>query len=156
MGVRRHVKRHDDSVSLVQILSQMRECAPQLTFQFYLTQFPRKDEDVFLWQKPTFKLISSDGVAASADIITGDIAKLKQLTVQVEMFADKQLAHLDRKGADGAVTFNDLDRAVETLDDVACKYICLLTGKGYSTLKATVQFDWMKVFRVPLQKPGDA
>ena len=34
-----------------------------------------------------------------------------------------------------------------------CKYICLLTGKGYSTLKATVQFDWKKVFRVPLQKP---
>jgi len=23
----------------------------------------------------------------------------------------------------------------------------------YSTLKATLQFDWKKVFRVPLQKP---
>jgi len=42
---------------------------------------------------------------------------------------------------------------VDTLDEVACKYICLLTGKGYSTLKAMVQFDWKKVFRVPLQKP---
>jgi len=48
---------------------------------------------------------------------------------------------------------HDLDRAVDTLDEVACKYICLLTGKGYSNLKATVQFDWKKVFRVPLQKP---
>jgi len=60
---------------------------------------------------------------------------------------------LDRKGFDGRVTFNDLDRAVDTLDEVGCKCICLLTGKGYSTLKATVQFDWKKVFRVPLQKP---
>ena len=42
---------------------------------------------------------------------------------------------------------------MDTLDEVACKYICLLTGKGYSTLKAMVQFDWKKVFRVPLQKP---
>jgi len=42
---------------------------------------------------------------------------------------------------------------VDTLDEVGCKCICLLTGKGYSTLKATVQFDWKKVFRVPLQKP---
>src|SRR5438874_9232870 len=84
MGVRRHVKRDDDSVSLVQILSQIRDCAPQLTFEFYLTQFPRKSEDVFVWQKPTFKLISTDGAVASADTIGADIDKLKLLTVQVE------------------------------------------------------------------------
>jgi len=47
IGVRRHVKRDDDSVSLVQILSQMKDCAPQLTFGFYLQQFPRNDADGF-------------------------------------------------------------------------------------------------------------
>jgi len=153
IGVRRHVKRDDDSVSLVQILSQMKDCAPQLTFDFYLQQFPRNDADGFFWQKPTFKLVSENGVVASGQIIASDIEKLKLLTVQVETFVDKELAHLDRKGFDGRVTFNDLDGAVDTLDEVACNYICLLTGKGYSTLKATVQFDWKKVFRVPLQKP---
>jgi hypothetical protein len=39
-GVRRHVKRGDDSNSLLRILSQLRECAPQLTFEFFLRQFP--------------------------------------------------------------------------------------------------------------------
>src|SRR5438874_13193289 len=81
MGVRRHVKRDDDSVSLVQILSQMRDCASQLTLDFYLQQFPRTDEDGFFWQKPTFKLVSEDGVVASRKLITDDIDKLKLLTV---------------------------------------------------------------------------
>jgi hypothetical protein len=73
--------------------------------------------------------------------------------VQVETFVDKELAHLDRKGFDGRVTFDDFDGAVDTLDEVACKYICLLTGEGYSTLKATVSSTGKRVFRVPLQKP---
>ena len=76
IGVRRHVKRDDDSVSLVQILSQMKDCAPQLTFDFYLQQFPRNDADGFFWQKPTFKLVSENGVVASGQIIASDIEKL--------------------------------------------------------------------------------
>ena len=88
IGVRRHVKRDDDSVSLVQILSQMKDCAPQLTFDFYLQQFPRNDADGFFWQKPTFKLVSENGVVASGQIIASDIEKLKLLTVQVETFVD--------------------------------------------------------------------
>jgi len=128
-----------------------RVAAPQLTFDFYLEQFPRNDADGFFWQKPTFKLVSENGVVASGQIMASEIEKLKLLIVQVETLVDKELAHLDRKEFDSRVTFNDLDR--DTLDEVACEYICLLTGKEYSTLKATVQFDWKKVFRVPLQKP---
>lgn len=153
MGVRRHVKRDDDSVSLVQILTQMKDCAPQLTFDFYLEQFPRTDAEDFFWQKSTFKLLAEDEVA-SEKLINADIENLKRLTVQVEKFVDKELAHLDRKHFDGRVTFSDLDEAVKALDAIACKYICLLTGKGYSTLEATVQFDWTEIFKVPLEEPG--
>src|SRR5437899_5561375 len=89
IGVRRHVKRDDDSVSLVQILSQMKDCAPQLTFEFYLQQFPRNDADGVFWQKPTFKLVSENGVVASGQIIASDIEKLKLLTVEVEPSSTK-------------------------------------------------------------------
>src|SRR5437588_10028416 len=99
IGVRRHVKRDDGSVSLVQILSQMKDCAPQLTFDFYLQQFPRNDADDFFWQKPTFKLVSENGVVASGQIIASDIEKLKLLTVQVETFVDKSSRTWTAKGS---------------------------------------------------------
>jgi hypothetical protein len=105
MGVRRHVKRDDDSVSLVQILSQMKDCAPQLTFDFYLQQFPRNDADGFFWQKPTFKLVSENGAVASGQIIASDVEGIhspveivecdpavEPFAVQVrELFVDERL-----------------------------------------------------------------
>jgi hypothetical protein len=154
LGIRRQVKRHDDSISLVQILSQMKECAPQLTFDFYLEQFPREPRNYIPWQEPTFASISEDGRVASTQLISSDIDELTRLTGQVEGWADRELAHLDRRGFIGSVTYDDLDAAVNALDRIACKYICLLTGRGYETLKATIVFDWRKIFSVPLRKPS--
>ncbi|MGZ6142996.1 MAG: hypothetical protein ACXWLM_06640 [Myxococcales bacterium] len=152
-GIRRHTKNNPDSVSLIRIMSQMQSCAPQLTFGFYLERFPRDPGEDFPWQEATFKQISEDGVVASAGMIARDLEEVERITSQVEAFVDKQIAHLDRKGFTGEVTFDGLASAVQKLDEVACKYICLLTGKGYRTLEATVQFDWKRIFTVPLVEP---
>lgn len=154
LGIRRHVKWRDDSISLLRILSQLKECAPQLTFDFYLQQFPR-DPEYVPWQEPTFELVSEDGSVASEKRIAADIERLQLLTGQVEALVDRALAHLDRKGFQGQVTFDDLDKAVVGLDDIATKYICLLTGRGYpGSLEATVQFDWKRIFSVPWRQPS--
>jgi len=153
LGVRRQLKHRDDSISLMHVLSQMKECAPQLSFEFYLERFPR-DPDYVPWQEPTFKLVSEDGRFASERIISGDIEELKKLTSQVEAFVDRTLAHLDPRGFDGNLSVDEIENAVDALDRIACKYICLLTGKGYRSLEATIQFDWKKIFSVPLCKPA--
>ncbi len=152
LGVRRHVKNKDDSISLLRLLDQMRNCAPQLTVDFYLRHF-RAESDEEPWMRLTFAGMSDDGLAASATKIEADIAEVERLTAQVELFADRVLAHLDKKPLTSGVTFNDLDGAVDALDRVACKYIAMLTGKGHGSLEATIQFDWKKIFTVPLRKP---
>jgi hypothetical protein len=88
LGIRRHVK-NDDTVSLMRVLCQMKACAPQLTFDFYLERFPR-DPEYVPWQEPTFGLVSDDGVIASAERIGADIAELEHLTADVEAFVDRQ------------------------------------------------------------------
>ena len=148
LGVRRQVKAQDDSLSLLRILSQIKDCAPQLTFDFFLKLFPR-DPEYVPWQEPTFKNISADGRVASAGLINGDIEEIKRLTAEIEAYADRALAHLDKRGYDGKVTFDDLDNAIEALDRIACKYIAVLTGQGYPSLEATVVFDWKRIFSVP-------
>jgi len=101
--VRRQVKAQDDSLSLLRILSQIKDCAPQLTFDFFLKLFPR-DPEYVPWQEPTFKNISADGRVASAGLINGDIEEIKRLTAEIEAYADRALAHLDKRGYDGKVT----------------------------------------------------
>ena len=153
MGVRRQSRDHKDAVSLVGLLLQMNKCAAQLTFDFYLERFPR-DPDDFFWQKPTFKYVSEDGHVASERLVSQDIEELRRLTTQVEGFVDRELAHLDRRGFTGTVTFNDLDNALDALNRIACKYICLLTGGYRDSLAGTIQDHWTDIFTVPLRKPA--
>jgi hypothetical protein len=90
-GVRRHVKRDDDSVSLVQILSQMKDRAPELTFDFYLQQFPRNDADGFFWQKPTFKLASENGVPGSDAVAALSVGTRDQLATLIRLTIAEKL-----------------------------------------------------------------
>lgn len=152
LGIRRHVKNKEDSISLLRVLDQMRRCAPELTVDFYLQHFPGETEDA-PWMALTFRGISEDGAVASAQKIEADMQEIEKYTEQVERFADQVLAHLDKREFAGDVTFNDLDSAVDKMDEVACKYIALLTGKGYPTLEPTPQYDWKEIFTVPLRKP---
>jgi hypothetical protein len=153
LGVRRQSRDHKDAVSLLGILSQMQKCAAQFTFDFYLERFPREPDD-FFWQPSTFEYVSEDGRVASERLIGEHINSLRKLTMQVEAFVDRELAHLDRRGFDGVVTFNDLDEALDALDKISVKYICLLTGEYRDTLRAEIQDPWMDIFNVPLQKAG--
>jgi hypothetical protein len=87
------------------------------------------------------------------DLIQQDIEQLRQMTSKVEALVDREFAHLDRKHLSAAVTFNDLDAALDALNRRACKYICLLTGGYRDTLEATIQAPWKEIFTVPLRKP---
>lgn len=97
-GIRRHLKDKDDSISLARLLGQMQTCAPQICFDFYLTQFPRKASGP-PWQQRAFGQLSEDGKYLSSSIIGADLSQMKELNHTVEPFADRALAHLDKKGS---------------------------------------------------------
>src|SRR5262249_35812948 len=94
------------------------------------------------------------GNAVSPAIVQKDIDDLKSLTAQVEKLADRTLAHLDKRGFDGVVTFGDLDECVGAFDRVVCKYLALIRGSGYATLEPTILADWRQIFRVPFDVGG--
>lgn len=152
VGIRRHIKANKDSISLVNLLEQVKICAPQMTYQFYLKIFPiRKTHLRWIWQEGTFKLLSNDGKSVSRTIINKDIVELKRLARKAEILADKAYAHLDRKGTKIKVTFQDLSKILDLYNKIACKYICFFTGGSYDTLKPTIQDYWQKIFTVPFE-----
>ena len=65
----------------MRLLVQIRDCADQFTFPFFVEQFPI-DPSYVNWQSGAFALFSEDGMTVSTVIINKDIDDLKVLTAQ--------------------------------------------------------------------------
>lgn len=153
LGVRRHVKKKGDAVSMAKLIAQMQLCPNQITIDFYRAKFPSDPNDIG-WQSSSFRRLSEDGKAVSLSILERDASALKQLSTTIETYADRVLAHLDPKGFTDTFTFDELDKAIRNFDELVCRYEGFLTGSSSNTLEAVVQFPWERIFDVPLRKPG--
>jgi hypothetical protein len=98
-------------------------------------------------------VVLDDGLASGRYRVAGEIDKLKRLTVQVETFVDKQLAHPRPQALQRTGDLQRPRRRRRNSRRGSLQVPLFADRKGYSTLKATVQFDWKEVFRVALQKP---
>lgn len=154
LGIRRHTKIKRESISLARLLDQMRKCAPQITFDYYMKRFP-VDRQGLDWQSALFAKFSENGTTMSADLFGRDIESLKESADVTETYVDKALAHLDSDKFDGHLTFKEIHEAIERFDRLTCRYLSLLKGGiGYHTLKATVLYPWTRIFDVPLRRPA--
>jgi hypothetical protein len=155
MGIRRHVKNKDDSISLMRLLEQIHRCASQFTYDFFLQQFPTEnryyDRATYLeLQANTFRHYSGAGTTLSAEIVEQDMEQLQNLGARIEELADRTIAHLDNRGSDVSVTYGDLDNCIDALDRLVCKYRTLLTGGAMATLEPSILYNWKRIFTVPL------
>jgi len=148
-GIRRHLKSDKDSISLMKLLDQLQKSASQFTYEFYLQQFPL-EKDKWEWQKPAFAGFSENGQTLSVQMVLDDIEAIRNVAGKVSDFTDRAIAHLDQRGIEEAVTYDDLAESLSLFNRIACKYITLITGDGYTTLKPTILYDWAKIFLVPL------
>jgi hypothetical protein len=150
MTIRRHSK-DDSTISFMRVLEQVKTCAPQFTYEIYLRQHPI-NPDYGEWQKPTFAHFSDDGMVVSVTKVDADIVVLKTLTASVVELCDRELAHLDKRGYSGTVTFGEVEACIDAFDKLVSKYFKLITQSmtGYSTLEATILADWEDIFTVPM------
>lgn len=147
MGIRRHAKIDNDSISLMKLLEQIKKCAKQFTYDFYLGQHPISGYE---WQKQTFQKFSENDKFISENMIDKDMGELREISRNVTDFVDRTMAHLDKRSYKQEATYDDLEQAIASLNKLACKYITFITAKGYPTLQATINFDWKEIFTVPL------
>ncbi len=147
--IRRHVKNEKDSISLMKLLDQLKKSANQFTYEFYLQQFSR-EKDKGEWQESTFASFSENQQSLSKSMISGYIDTIKSIAGKVSNFTDRAIAHLDQRGIQENVTYDDLADSINLFNRTACKYFTLITGDGYTTLKPTILYEWTKIFTVPL------
>ena len=148
VGIRRLAKRSSDknNITLIRLLEQIRDCADQFTFDFYLKMYPINGPKL---QRRKFDNFSDDGIVISKVQIECDIKELESISKKVSDFVDRRIAHNDKK-ATQSITFDDMSKSLELLNIIACKYFSLITSSGYLTLKPEIQYNWKDIFKVPI------
>src|SRR5689334_21534678 len=98
----------------------------------------------------TLGRLSHDAQVVSAYIIREDIEETDHLSDNVLILVNAAYAHVDPRGVRASVKHGDLDASLDNYNRLACKYVAFLTGDGYTSLEAVVQYVWKAVFRHPL------
>jgi len=148
IGLRRQIKRDDRSISMSRLFEEMIE-TPQVLSRRYFTdkykglvaeQFADKDFDKF----------STPGSPhIDPKLVEKDLAHLRAVTQRCEDFADKRLAHRDKREPKQPPTYKEVDDCVDLLDEFFVKYFRLFKGPSMDSLLPTWQYDWKAIFRVP-------
>jgi hypothetical protein len=91
-------------------------------------------------------------VAAGTDhidptVVQTELEDLQQKTYDVERYATKVVAHLDKHGPKTFPTFQELDDALDCIHTLRVKYLFLLRGRTYREPVWT--YDWKAIFREP-------
>ena len=87
--------------------------------------------------------------------IRADLRKLEDASERVRRFVNKRIAHRTSQGEIRRLPkFNEVDAALDTLDQICCKYNLLLTTQGMSSLHATRQYDWREALWEPWVPKG--
>jgi hypothetical protein len=138
MAIRRQAKPHKDSVSLLGLLEDLAENASFITRDWTraLYQQPSPltghqydvDMATFLADS-TFKQFA-DGSCEKLDmdLVRGDIERLKNATKEILTHSDRVVAHDDPRGPEFQINFDGLNSAIDVIEDIAKRYILLLTG----------------------------
>lgn len=78
--------------------------------------------------------------------IRADLRLLEDASERVRRFVNKRVAHKTSPSEIRRLPkFDELDAALDRIDEIFCKYNLLLKGEGCSTQHATKQFDWREV-----------
>ena len=83
-------------------------------------------------------------------IVRHDLRDLEDTLERIRLYVNKRIAHRTGAGAfRKPPTLNQLDEALDSIDELYCKYNLLLTASGLTTCFATRQYNWRSVLYEP-------
>lgn len=148
-GIRRQAKCHKDSISFAQLLAEIVQEPTKISRTYYRgihakpakTHVADKQFD-HLCQKPGDPHISPA-------LVQRDLNKLASSVADCEDFADRLIAHRDRRPPKRMPKFNEADNAIQTMYDLCRKYRFILLADSKNTVKEKLDYDWQEIFDYP-------
>jgi len=156
-GLRRLGDRDNRSHSLRQLFDRMIAHPGDWTFDAVLELWDRTkhhyEPDMLeaLAQATYGWAADASGRALNVSRVISDRARLDEILEGVRSVVNTTIAHADRKAASrNAMTYKQLDETIDAVEDLAKRYIALLTGRGYSLEPGSMtpyeQTAWYRIF----------
>lgn len=146
MTIRRQVDQDRRSVSLHNLLTEIRDYPQALSRQNVLAMLP---PEVHQFGNARFDLFVGEGCAhADTKVIADDLAALGRQTEVVRRYANKRVAHYDERGPTTIPTFEDLDDALDVILGLFRRYLAVLRCLDFAG-DPEFTHDWKVIFRQP-------
>ena len=149
MAVRRQVKLNDASISLRGFLEEIKSFPELVSRQYYMSLYEGQQRNVMHMGERDFdNLAGTDTDRLPAGLLEQQITELSRSAEGIEEFADRRVAHFDRREpAQPFPTFDDLTAAIKVQEKLVILYWRLLKGASMTTLLPAIIFDWQDVSR---------
>jgi hypothetical protein len=146
IGMRRQLKVDTQSISLARLLTEMANNPEVLSRKYYTAMYVGSVVEDFADRD--FDRFSSPGAPhISKTMVLSDLAKLCDAGRTLERFADRRIAHRDKRAVKSPPRFKDGDAFIDLLDQLYVKYHLLFHASAMDSLMPTYQYDWKEIFR---------
>ncbi|MEP0546884.1 MAG: hypothetical protein ABJF88_08130 [Rhodothermales bacterium] len=154
MYIRRQVRRHRDSISLIGLLDDLLENAESISRDYHVGFYTRDITRPSLLEHKnrvgngTFDryFAGEAGNHLCSGIVAADIAILEGVFEHSSSFADRRIAHLDKRSPDTIPTFGELEYWCDTLNETYWKYHLLLTAADLQ-ITPILNHNWKEIFQ---------
>lgn len=151
MGLRRQIKVSPDGVSLAGLLEDIAANPGLLTRERFVGLYPPGEQ---ARANGAFdKHVGAGLTNIDPAGVRVDIDKLKTLAAGCEEYADRFVAHRDRRGLRTVPTHAELDEALSLAERLLQKYYLLLRGDSLVSVSAKLLHPWKRVFEMPWAPP---
>lgn len=146
MGIRRQIKIDKDSISFAKLLNEI-SINPEFITRKHFVDIYKENLDEL-----TANEEFNDFAGGCIDHVDPQLVKkdLEELTCKgnlLEAYADKIIAHHDKKSPKSLPTFDDVNKYIELLEELMKKYYLLFRAKSLMSILPTYQYDWKSIFR---------
>lgn len=146
LGIRRQVKIDDDSISLAKLLTEISKQPNLITRQDYKKLY--NDSVTSRFADSNFnQFADTNKNEVDSILVTKDLTQLKNAASSCEHYADRSLAHIDKRGSNKIPTFSEVNTALKVLEVLIIRYELLFTAAGWSNLTPTFQYNWKSIFK---------
>lgn len=150
IAVRRQIKCDTQSISFVRLLKEIIETPYLLTRERFISLYRAdlKDEANQIYDR-WFPGGCTDHIDPT--MVQQDLEDLKKQGAKLEEFADRRVAHHDRRTPKTIPTYNELDVAIDCLKKLTRKYVLLFEARDLGDdLVARFNEDyWEEIFSQP-------
>ena len=147
MGLRRQLKVKPDSVSLAGLLEDIATNPALLSRQRFVGLYPPGDQSR---ANAAFDKHIGAGLGhVDTAAVREDIDKLKALATRCEEYADRFVAHRDRRSIRAVPTHAELNDALDFSERLLQKYYLLLRGNSLVSVSAKFLHPWKRIFEMP-------